>query len=202
MLTQFFKVLVMKKTSSALLIYLSLGFTSFILDAQEITIDLCDGDCVTLGEPLPEAYCYAWQSTTYNIPNGYVQDAQLEICPEEDEVLILTLIDEEGNITQTVIYQIKVSSPIVEINPNPGGVCPIDGFPEELVIEEDFASSIWSTGDTNVSSVSINTPGIYSVTITNDSGCIATGSTVVLDLNESPENIEDYLVGNGFYCVG
>jgi len=111
------------------------------------------------------------------------------------------LTNDDGEIVQIVQFHTQVSSDLVQINPEVGFVCQLDGQTEILSIERPFVTSAWSTGEVNTSSIEVSEAGDYSVTIIDEFGCEAIGTSEVVDLGINEDEIEDYLVANGFTCI-
>ncbi|MBK7342637.1 MAG: hypothetical protein IPJ06_05690 [Saprospiraceae bacterium] len=66
----------------------------------------------------------------------------------------------------------------------PSSLCPSQSDTITITNAASFTDFLWSTGETT-SSITINGPGTYSVTVTATGGCTATGSVVVNSGNPS-----------------
>lgn len=72
-------------------------------------------------------------------------------------------------------------------------LCP--GYINNLFAEDGYATYQWNTGATS-SNISVNTPGTYSVTVTNAAGCAASSSVVVTEGSINPPIID----GPAYLC--
>lgn len=87
------------------------------------------------------------------------------------------------NLCDSLLYTIQIevvpidTASIIVKNP----ICP--ETPGLLSIDADYESLIWSTGDTSAN-VTINSPGIYVVTVTDENGCSQVVETFLADAVE------------------
>ena len=86
--------------------------------------------------------------------------------------------------------------------PNPAVFC--GGTSESIVLtgitDASNPTFAWSTGS-HTSSILVSEPGTYSVSITDESGCIVESSNVVIDIHD-PLTIKDYLNNEGYTDLG
>ncbi len=93
------------------------------------------------------------------------------------------------------------SNVVVTVNPLPvvsisgGAICP--GGSTVLNAGNTYISYVWSTGDTT-SSITVNTPGEYSVTVTDNNGCEGS-ATVFTFYSPAPTPT---ISGDPYYCPG
>ena len=180
-------------------------FISFSVNGQEVEIieitnHLCEGDCIVIGEGLSTEYCYSWQEVD-DIPWENPHNQSQTVCPTRDEVYEVVLTNEDGELVQIVRFVIQVSSNVVRIEPEHGFVCPLSDQTEILSFERPYLSSTWSTGEINTSVIEVNEAGDYSVTIVDEYGCEAVGTSEVEDLGLNEDEIDDFLLNNGFSCI-
>ena len=114
-------------------------------------------------------------------------------------------------VTQAGVYQLEVTDAngcigtdarIVTWSPPPtpgifGGnqICP--GGTLQLSAEFGYSNFQWSSGSTS-SNITINAPGLYSLTATDVNGCIGTNNIIVTEIFTPPASIQ----GNTSICAG
>ncbi len=101
----------------------------------------------------------------------------------------LTATDPTGSCTASVTENIELfyfpaPAPIIT---GPTVLCPGQSGTLEITNAASYTGFLWSNGETT-SSIDINTPGTYAVTVTTDFGCTATGS-VTVNSGNPPINI-------------
>ncbi len=110
-----------------------------------------------------------------------------------------------GTFTVTVTDQssnMSSASHILSVNPLPqvqilGGNTLCQGSSKTLMTNTGFNSYQWSTNESN-SSIVINTPGTYSVTVTDNNNCIGEASILITQVSNPTPNI----LGPDFICPG
>ncbi len=163
--------------------------TSFI--KQKEIINLCEGECITIGETSNEGYCYAWEPfSLFSDPSSSLQ----AICPNENQNYNLFIL-QDGSIINEIEYQISISS--VKINPKPGIIC--DSLPVSLEANIGYDNYSWSTGD-STQMITVDEVGIYSVTVLDQNGCESSDTTNVIN-GSNLEEIRNYIENNGFDCM-
>ncbi len=121
-------------------------------------------------------------------------DSTNQISISESGTYTINLTDENGCRDSFSIDIISFPEPEVEIMGEPE-FC--TGENTMLFIEGDFADISWSNNESS-SEVVISTPGLYSVTITDNNGCIASDSLIIEELElPQPE-----IIGDTNICVG
>ncbi len=157
-------------------------------------VDVCDGDsaqlCATFVDNGSGPYTFSWNS-------GAFTDSCVSVPAGTYSVSITNRFgcDTAGTVTHTVTNN---ASPDPGLQPADSAFfCP--GGNVLLSADAGFNSYQWSTGGTN-SSITVNQPGVYSVTVDDGSGCTGTESvTVFSGINYNPVFSLD--TTNGF-CEG
>ena len=132
---------------------------------------VCIGDTLKLFVQTVPGSTYQWTG-----PNGFSSTLQNPVIPNTNG-------SEAGtySATTTTSYGCvsQVSTTNVSFNPSPtvdlGNVTSFCHGSELVLNAGNFAQYYWSTGSQNAS-VTIQTPGTYSVTVTDNNNCKATGS--------------------------
>ncbi len=126
-------------------------------------------------------YSYSWATTTGTLTSNGDQQVGL-VVGNGNAVVTVTVTD--GN-SQTTSSTVNVTSRGINVNissANPatlacGGTTQIISSVSGVTTGRNYT---WSTGATgNVPTISATLPGTYTVTVTNNSGCSATASSVV-----------------------
>lgn len=144
---------------------------------------LCEGDSMTLvgiGNNGNPPYSYSW-----NTPNGNLFGDSILI--EQGGNYFVTVSDVHNCISEDSIFIEMKSLPAVEIEGNDYFCI---GFTTNLQIDNNYASILWSTGDSNTV-LSIDVAGIYSVEVSDSLGCMGIDSIEVLALNGPPVSIAE-----------
>lgn len=192
------KINIMKLNKIFLLKSMVFFFIFFSLNNLAICqteFTICEGDCIEIGGG--SEFCYSWDNSFEN-PQ---QDFQI-VCPSEKTLYSVTITDDNGNIENVTEYLVDIFSLDNIISPNPGTLC--SNEPILLEVDQNFSNYIWENEEgENIGSnyfISVSTPGEYAVTVTNSNGCTATDVATVIN-PENPEDIKDYLISEGFFCV-
>ncbi len=143
--------------------------------------DICAGGTVTLsGEP---GYTYEWS-------NGLTNQ---NITVNESGTYSLTVTDSEGCFSSTECT-IEVGTTLdVEITGN-DQICEMS---TTVLDAGDWETYIWSTGG-NAQTITVSEAGVYTVTVTDDTGCEGVGSISVNTIN----NPTPIIVGSTSFCEG
>lgn len=141
--------------------------------------------------------CYQWKLGDDIIETDDICTPSLEVCPEKTETYIRVVTDNCGYILAEEEYTIEIHRMEVNITPNPIGLCPEESV--ELDAGKFYESYLWSTG-ADTRKITINSPGLYSVTVTSEQGCKASAEITVTDY-QAPNAIKDLLEGEGFMCI-
>ncbi|MDX1479187.1 MAG: gliding motility-associated C-terminal domain-containing protein, partial [Saprospiraceae bacterium] len=114
------------------------------------------------------------------------------------------MVSESGLYTVTVTDEVGCSSSVETevtfsdgLEPNITGELTFCTGQETILSIAAFAMISWSIGDTNTSVV-VNTPGLYSVTVSDDAGCTGVDSVVVAE----SETLMPVISGNETLCQG
>lgn len=163
----------------------SFEVSAFSAPAPEITGDTVF--CVENGTTLATAMAhdaYRW-STGDTTPAIQVFDSG---------TYSLTITDQNGctNSNTITVEALRVDLPA---GPDTVGICP--GEETILDVGQNFASYVWSNGATT-RTIPANAAGDYTVTVTNDFGCVATRQFIVLETN--PPNVA--IQGARMLCLG
>ncbi len=146
---------------------------------------VCSGACKEIGIE-PDIFCkYEWVSNK-DIINTKLSKQM--VCPKESTIYTLKVI-EDGQI-KYINFTVEVMS--AELYPNISIMCP--NTIETITVKG--SNPTWYDGSKE-NSITIYTPGSYSVTVTNDKGCIVNGKVRVLDA-EKDDDIETYFEESGF----
>jgi gliding motility-associated-like protein len=129
--------------------------------------------------------------------NSYLwstNDTTSTITIDAPGVYSVTVTDQLGcmNNTDTEVLTIDAPSPIVTGDLT---ICP--GLSSTLSVTDPYESYLWSTNDTTAS-ITVNTPGFYQVTVTNDAGCLATTNIFVF----ASDTLEVAILGATDVCSG
>ncbi len=166
---------------------------------------ICSGECVLIGCELSDnedGICFLWESNGEQLDENGIHSNQMEVCPTETTIYTLYISNDAGDLIATDEVSIFVKPSILpEITPEHGYICSLDGLSETLQVNENYISYIWSTGETNTSSIMITEAGEYSVTVIDEFGCEFTAESKIVDISLDDNAIETYLIDNGFYCI-
>jgi len=148
------------------------------------TNSICEGDTLTL-----------FADPGYNNYNWSTGEKSQKIVVTQRGTYSIT-----ANFNK-VIYKAEFT---VDFLPKPNPVItmetqPCKGRKGKLSLSGHYASWRWSNGETT-SSISVPTPGKYSVTVVDYNGCTGTKEIVVDESLPGKFNLQ--LLGNPFYCIG
>lgn len=121
-------------------------------------------------------------------PVGMNSDTYTELNPADGDIISCLLIA-SGNclsITQVSSNAITLRlypDPVPQLDPSPT-IC---AGAERILDPGNFASYNWSNGAVS-RTISVNSPGQYSVTVTDNNGCTATTSLTISDVLPAPVN--------------
>ncbi len=127
---------------------------------------------------------YAWKKN--NVPVGSNNNIYTDNIPSNGDVITCTLTSNETCLTAA---QASSNSIVITVHPDP--VVILDKTPTlctgttRILDAGNFSSYAWSTGAVS-QTITVNTTGIYSVTVTDNNGCTGTGITTILTLLPSP----------------
>lgn len=145
----------------------------------------------------PIKVCYQWFSGGEVVETEDICSPQLNVCPEKKRVYKRIATDNCGNILEEKEYPVQINFMDLEITPNPVGICPGDSV--TLDAGKFFKEYLWSTGETT-RTITVGAPKSFSVTVTGESGCVATDEVVVEDYR-NPTTIRTLLEEKGFMCI-
>ncbi|MBX2926312.1 MAG: hypothetical protein KF852_00635 [Saprospiraceae bacterium] len=139
--------------------------------------EICRGDTITIGCVLPDSLSglcfYWWPQENMEQPSS----AQTIVWPDESIQYVVYVTDDQGQLHGIDTVTITVLQPgTLRISPNPSYLC--NGAPDTLRTAGDFATYLWSSGQTSAEIV-VSTPGMYQVTATSAEGCEVVDSVVV-----------------------
>jgi hypothetical protein len=85
----------------------------------------------------------------------------------------------------TVAFAISAGSSVIPVTTNPPNITSLCGGPITLTIPGGYTSVVWSSGQTGVNSITVSSPGTYSVTGTSG-GCSASSEPITIVQNQNP----------------
>ena len=157
-------------------------------------VSVCTGDsvqlCATFTDNGSGPYTFSWNAGAYTDSCVFVPGGTYNVA-----ITNRFGCDTAGTVSHTVTSQ---PAPVPNLQPQDSAfICP--GGNTVLTAGAGFSSYLWSTNATT-SSITVNSPGTYSVTVTNGTGCSGTESvTVYSGINYNPVFALD--TTNGF-CEG
>ncbi len=177
--------------------------TLFALDANGCP----NYDTLTITElPNPDieiggqaSYC-ADQSTSLFIPVGYdsyVWSTGAEvnsITVAEEGVYTVTVTDDNGCQSSDIVFVNEIPTPEPVITGDLS-LCP--GQTSSLMVNEGFEAYNWSTGSEE-NAIDVSSSGVYSVTVTEDTGCTGSYLIFVSQVPDVDLNVES----DSILCVG
>ncbi len=150
----------------------------FTVDSATISADgpteFCDGDMVTL--TASEGSSYAW------LPNG---ETTQSITVSDAGTYSVTVVDANGCSSSSVEVEVIV-------NPNPIPIVTVNGPTEfctgneVLLTSSEFDSYVWSPNGETTQTISAGATGSYSVTVTDENGCMGTSSPIDVTVFDNP----------------
>ena len=166
--------------------------------SNQTNIIFCDSSQIfqlNLKKPSPNTLRVRWllngvrlggNLESIGIGAGQLSGNVNQLVAEVTDTTLLSRADNHAQLhTYSVTWNLTRSIPATpEINPTgPAGFCP--GGSVTLVSGTAYRYQ-WNTGDTTAA-ITVNTPGNYTVTHFNDSGCIATSAPVTVFAAPKPE---------------
>ncbi|MBK7936135.1 MAG: hypothetical protein IPJ82_03260 [Lewinellaceae bacterium] len=152
---------------------------------------LCSGQPVTLTVSGGPYDAYEW------LPGGETTPSIVVTTPGTYSVTVWTSPGPcEGSDDITILPGGNIPAPVFS---GPAFLCTGQTGTIQITNSSNYSGFLWSTGQTT-SSIPVNQPGVYDVTVTNAAGCTSTGSFTVTGNNGSI-NLSANVSPNGF-CVG
>ncbi len=148
-------------------------------------MDICSNSDITLS-----AGTYA----SYEWSNGNINES---ITVSEPGFYSVTVVDDNGCSGEASTEVALIPDPIVNIDGDllicPGGV-------DEVMLEATagFSNYVWSSGQSGTNIITVNAPGTYAVTVTDENGCTSETSANVIEDEAPVVNID----GNLTFCIG
>ncbi|MFN5355054.1 MAG: PKD domain-containing protein [Bacteroidota bacterium] len=136
---------------------------------------VCDGESVTL--VASGGVAYSWN------PSGVTNDT-LVVTPGSSTSYAVDVIDANGCQSTAFTAVTVQANPILNLSP---GVFICSGLSATLNPGVSGVSYLWSTGATT-STVTVNSQGAYTLTVTNPAGCTASGTTQVTVSGQTVSN--------------
>jgi gliding motility-associated-like protein len=170
-------------------ITINCGGTSCCDDAFDFSAVTEDPSCETSNNGSIDLLTDCASTPVFQWSNGATTEDITSLLPGPYSV---TITDVNG-CSQTATYTLTPEDPPQPDITSPSEFC--EGDVLVLVLSEAYFNYAWSTGSTN-SSLPVNLPGTYSVTVTNTAGCTGTDAITV---TQNPVPIVDVY---GDYCEG
>ena len=148
-----------------------------------LTAFICEGEDVTIG--------YTENYSSYEWSNG--ENTQF-ITIDEPGLYTITVSNALGCEATSVFSVSESDSDPVEIN----GDLLFCADGTTTLSADGYQNYSWNVAGETTSTLEVSTPGIYSVTATNESGCLVEGS---IEVNNYPDK-EMVIVGSTTYCAG
>jgi len=144
-------------------------------NAFEFTSDYENATCASNGDGSIDLQTDCATLPQFEWSNGATTQDVSGLTPGE---YLVTITDING-CEQTAAFTIlsENQDPVPDIS-GPGAFC--TGSSIYLDVEGNFTSFLWSNGETSPA-IQVNSPGIYSVTVTNAQGCSGTDSIEILE---------------------
>lgn len=147
----------------------------------------CDGDSVILTATAGDTYLWSTGATTQSI------------TVLVSGIYTVNVITDEGCAGDSDPVQVTVNPlPTPTVSPV-GSTTFCDGGSVTLTTGS-YATYLWNTGETT-QSITVDTSGVYSVTVTNGNNCEATSGTISVTVNELP-NPTVSILGDLAFCDG
>ncbi len=134
---------------------------------------ICFGDTVHIWTE-KEYPGYRWSSG----------DTTREIVANKGGRYTVTVIDSNGCKGSAEIFIQLLPNPVPDIMPKEPKICS-NGSSIDIYLVKDYKSIKWFNGQTS-KTVTVSTPGLYTVTVTDSNGCVGTGS-IRVDVVKAPE---------------
>lgn len=128
-------------------------------------------------------YTYNWATTSGNLTS--TTDQQVSLVVGATNATVSVTVTDANNVTTTASVLVKSNGINVNItNPNPLNIACGGGATTVLTSISGVTAGknyLWSTGasGSNQATIQVSTPGNYSVTVTNNTGCSASASLTV-----------------------
>ncbi len=142
------------------------GEASFEVIEESLTVEIsgdtiiCEGSSEFITLTVEDEYNnYLWSDSS--------NEATLSV--NHSGIYIVTVTNSEGCMAMDSIYISLIPSPDVFISGDTS-ICEYGNTTTSLGASEGLASYFWSNGET-FQDIEVNTPGVYSVTVSDDSGC-------------------------------
>ncbi len=163
----------------------SVQVNALTLPQPQITgaASFCAGSTTTL-DAGPGYNAYAWSTSSTQQTSSISQPGNYTV----------TVTDGNGCQGSDDFSIVQTALPVPSISGTPG-FCP--GLSTELSVPGNYASYLWSDNSNNPF-LSVNAPGTYSVTVTDDLGCEGNTAVDVSEFNTTNPVIS----GNPNYCPG
>jgi len=162
------------------------------------TTAICPGGTVTLTAAPSSGYTYSWTSA----PSGFTSTAQtIVVSPTVTTVYQVNINNGSCGVYGSASYTVTVnpvpSTPAITAN-GPVTFCSGDSV---TLTSSAATSYLWSTGATS-QSITVNTSGNYSVTVSNASGCTAGSAATTVTVNANPSTPVVTASGPVTFCTG
>lgn len=159
---------------------------------------ICPGGSVTLTAAPSSGYTYSWTST----PSGFTSTSQtVVVSPTVTTVYQVNINNGSCGVYGSASYTVTVnpvpSTPTITAN-GPVTFCAGDSV---TLTSSAATSYLWSTGATS-QSITVNTSGTYSVTVSNTSGCTAGSAATTVTVNVNPTTPVVTASGPTTFCAG
>ncbi|GJM32462.1 MAG: hypothetical protein DHS20C18_14630 [Saprospiraceae bacterium] len=170
---------------------LSANVFRFFSDHYEICMD----ECLDIGIPINNSLEYIWS-------DGETNSSTRNLCFNKNESYNLRIF-ENDILIEMRSYRITIKGSNFSIGPDPMFYCA--GMTNSLFWDaenldaEDISSILWSTGQ-STEIITIAGPGVYSVTVTTESGCTLTDKIIVATPNDCSQAAQ-WFTNNDFYVT-
>lgn len=150
---------------------------ALIVDATSSNPVSCPGGTVSLSASVTGAVgpvTYTWSGPNAGfLSSTTAQNPVVTVPPDFTGTMTFNLSVLSGPCGQNTTVSIDVIAPAPPVINGPPGICL--GNNATLVVAGSYSSYSWSTGSTQAS-ITSNTPGNYSVTVTDANGCVSSNT--------------------------
>jgi PKD domain-containing protein/Calx-beta domain-containing protein len=151
-------------------------------------------------KPAPPGYTYTWQVMGGTVNNQSGNSIQVHWDSLTTGLVSLTISDSRGHCTRTIDYPVEISTSLTPVIRYSGNPIRCMGDSVQLSAGLGYRKYLWSTGDTN-SVIVARQSGVYTVTVTDSSGC--TGNSDPVELYFTQITVKDISIqGNNMFCNG